>query len=43
MLPEGCGRKTIIMAAQFGYDRLGFEGNLVNVDKLGTIHCPVGQ
>ena len=25
-VPDGCGGKTIIMAAQFGYDRQGFDG-----------------
>ena len=30
-LPDGCGGKTIITAAQFEYDRHGFEGYLGNV------------
>ncbi len=30
---DGCGGKTITMAAQFEYDRIGFEGYLGNVGK----------
>ena len=30
-LSDGCGGKTITTAAQFGYDRHGFEGYLGNV------------
>ena len=30
-LPDGCGGETITKAAQFGYDRHGFEGYLGNV------------
>ncbi|MCH7910814.1 MAG: hypothetical protein IIB38_14515 [Candidatus Hydrogenedentes bacterium] len=30
-LPDGCGGKTITTAAQFEYDRHGFEGYLGNV------------
>ena len=30
-LSDGCGGKTITTAAQFGYDRHGFEGYLGNI------------
>jgi hypothetical protein len=37
-LSDGCGGKTITTAAQFEYDRHGFEGYLGNV---GSVTPPV--
>jgi hypothetical protein len=47
-LSDGCGGKTITTAAQFGYDRHGFEGYLGNVgynlsvqtERVGVLDAP---
>ena len=41
-LSDGCGGKTITTAAQFGYDRHGFEGYLGNVGLLEFLSLPNG-